>query len=326
MIEMHKEPADQKQLSAMTAQATAQREADHLKAELLGTVSHELRSPLAAIKGYAATLLRHERRLPRAERREFLQAIGEASDRLEIIIDRMLLLSQLEAGTVALQRAPVDVAPIAREALDSAERRISRTSPDRFTFALRLEDADGAPTDAVPLVLADPRWVREVLDNLLENATKYSPEGGVIEVALRPVTGESLAAGGQTPPTDSDRRLLEVRVRDQGRGIPREQLGRIFERFHRVDTRLAREGDGLGVGLTICQRLVALHGGAIWAESAPADGADGADGGDGGSTFHVLLPLAGPAGPAAAPGADDHPAAAAEAAAEAATGPSPTGP
>jgi signal transduction histidine kinase len=359
VVEILKDVTEREQLAQMASQATALREADRLKAELLGTVSHELRSPLAAIKGYAATLLRHERRLPRAERHEFLQAIGEASDRLNVIIDRLMLLSQLETGAVTLQCAPVDLGRIAREALEAAERFVARREPDRFTFTLRQLDASGRPAQTLPLITADPRRIRDVLDNLLENAVKYSPEGGAIEVTIQPAARD--AALNAVQPVDRpaaalapDRRLLEVRVRDQGRGIPREQLGRIFERFHRVDTRLAREGDGLGVGLTICQRLVALHGGAIWAESAPApgadgvdgvdgrdgaDGGDGADAGDGGSTFHVLLPLAGPAGPAAALGADaaraaddhqaaddhraadDHHAAAAEA-----TGPSPTGP
>src|SRR5204863_533920 len=128
-----------------------------LKAELLGTVSHELRSPLASIKGYAATLLRHERRLSREERHQFLLAINEASDQLELIIERLLELSQLETGQIAIQRSPVDVAHLASEAIAAIEERVTEHSPGRFAFNLRLEHADGTPSRSVPLILADPR-------------------------------------------------------------------------------------------------------------------------------------------------------------------------
>ncbi len=162
-------------------ESTSAREAlegmELLKAELLGTVSHELRGPLASIKGYAATLLRHERRLAREERHQFLLAINEASDRLEVIIERLLEVSQLETGQIALQRSPVDVAHLASEAIAAMEERVTAALPGRFVFHLQPENADGTPGLAVPLILADPRRLREVLDNLLENATKYSPEG-----------------------------------------------------------------------------------------------------------------------------------------------------
>jgi len=147
-----------------------------------------------------------------------------------------------------------------------------------------VENAAGAPAQAAPTVLADPRHLRTVLDNLLENAVKYSPEGGVIEVRLRPVARSADAGAPGAPRVGAslrERPLLEIRVRDSGVGIPTEHLGRIFERFHRVDTRLTREVDGLGLGLAICKRIVELHDGEIWAESESGTG----------STFHVLLPL-----------------------------------
>lgn len=235
------------------------------KAELLGTVSHELRSPLASIKGYAATLLRHERRLAREERHQFLLAINEASDRLEIIIERLLEVSQLETGQVILSRSPVDMAYIAGEAIAAIEERINASMPGRFTFSLHLGQSDDTPAHSVPLILADPRRVREVLDNLLENAVRYSPEGGVINVTIRP-----------------SHSMLEIDVSDCGQGIPVEHLDRIFERFHRVDTRLTREVNGLGLGLTMCKRIVELHGGMIWAENRSHGQ---------GSTFYIRLPI-----------------------------------
>src|SRR5260370_41541190 len=103
----------------------ALREMELLKAELLGTVSHELRSPLASIKGYAATLLRHERRISREERHQFLLAINEASDRLEVLIERLLEMSQLENGEVIIQRSPMDLAHLAQEAITGIDARIA---------------------------------------------------------------------------------------------------------------------------------------------------------------------------------------------------------
>ena len=266
-----------------------------LKADLLGTVSHELRSPLASIKGYAATLLRHERLLGHEERHQFLLAINEASGHLEVIIERLLEVSQLETGQMVINRSPVDLAYLAGEAIAAIERRVEAQFPGRFLFDLRLEQADETPAEAVPLILADPRRLREVLDNLLENAVTYSPEGGLIRITLRPVVQRQplgkapadLLDGEQARITPVPRHMLELCVCDCGQGIPADHLQRIFERFHRVDTRLTRETSGLGLGLTICKRIVELHDGSIWAENRP----DGK-----GSAFYVRLPLDQPPG------------------------------
>ena len=262
------------------------REMELLKAELLGTVSHELRSPLASIKGYAATLLRHERRISREERHQFLLAITEASDRLEVIIQRLLEVSQLETGEVTIDRSPVDMSYLVKESIAALEESITEKQPGRFIFKLSLENADGTAASRVPLILADQRLIREVIDDLLENAVKFSPVGGVIKVILRPVTQvqATLPESGEEnqQPVQSSRQMLEVLVRDNGMGIPVEHLERIFDRFHRVDTRLTREVSGLGLGLTICKRIVEMHDGIIWAEN----GKNGA-----GSVFHVRLPV-----------------------------------
>jgi len=270
------------------AEQQALREADRLKAELLGTMNHELRSPLAAIKGYAATLMRHEKRLSREERHEFLSAINQASDRLETIIERLLEMSELETGELTMDRSPVDLVHLAGEAIAALEERVATQFPGRFTFKLSIEHANGTPAHHVPLVSADLRRFREVLDNLLENAMKYSPKGGTIKVVLRPAThvrasesNKNQQEGGRQALLSSPN-MVEVCVCDNGIGIPVEHLDRIFDRFHRVDTRLTREVDGLGLGLTICKRIVELHDGIIWAESFPGEG----------SKFHVLLPVA----------------------------------
>lgn len=266
-----------------------------LKAKLLGTVSHELRSPLASIKGYAATLLKHEHRLGREERHHFLLAITEASDRLEVIIERLLEISQLERGQVRIDLAPVDMARLAGEAMAAIEGRVEALFPGRFVFSLCLKRADDALARAVPLIEADQHRLREVLDNLLENAVNYSSGGGAIDVTIRPVVQIRSVARGTAPRQDGEsppgwhapRSMLEICVSDSGQGIADGQLQRIFERFHRVDTRLTRETNGLGLGLTICKRIVELHDGLIWAENRPHGE---------GAAFYVRLPINEPPG------------------------------
>ena len=272
--------------------ASANREL--LQADVLGTVSHELRGPLTAIKGYASTLLRHERHLGREERHQFLQAIAEASDRLEVIIERLLEVSQLETGQVALQLSPVDMAYLVGEALIAIQERVETKEAGRFSFSLLQQNADGTAANFVPLVLADPRRLREVLDNLMDNAIQYSPEGGTITVVIRPVIQIGLMEQDGTeahsiaqqkaeiPETPALRNMLEICICDEGQGIPADQLERIFNRFHRVDTRLIREANGLGMGLTICKYLIELHHGLIWAENKPEGH---------GSIFHIRLPI-----------------------------------
>jgi signal transduction histidine kinase len=293
VVEVVPDGREHEHLLEVMQQAEALREADRLKAELLATVSHELRSPLTSIKGYAATLLRHERRLPREERHEFLLAIVEASDRLEVIIDRLLEMSQLTAGATAIDRSPVDMRQLAADAIAAAGQRATKTALGQVTFVLQVDEA-ADPQHSVPMLAdVDPHYMRDVLDNLLENAVKYSPNGGTVEVILKLSWPGASLDGSSDSAADSDalgselaaesaaalhRPSLEIIVRDTGVGIPPEHLGRIFDQFHRVDTRLTREVDGLGLGLALCRRIVELHGGRIWAESSPGDG----------SAFHVL--------------------------------------
>ncbi len=292
-------------------------EMELLKAELLATVSHELRSPLSSIKGYAATLLRHEHRIGREERHEFLLAINEASDRLAVVIDRLLEMSQLDTGTITLDPAPVNLVHLVQEAITALGERVgekpvvstelprrvqqedaSAPSPNSVctTITVRLEDLYGMLTSEEPVIQADRLRLREILDNLLENALNYSTEGGRIEVILRPVVASGNVGkirtssltdeynGKETATTvglPEHQRMIEIVVRDYGVGIPDNQLERIFDRFHRVDTGLTREVNGLGLGLAICKRIVEMHKGVIWVESELGKG----------SAFHIWLPV-----------------------------------
>ena len=291
-------------LQAHETQQQARREREVLPSDLLANVSHELRSPLTSIKGCTETLLRLDRRTSRQQRREFLLTITEASDELAGVIDRLLELAQLDTGRLPIERAPVNLAHLVREALTSAQERLAAPTQREGTpqtqeplcFSWRLEDPqEGEPTSAEPLIQADRQRLREVLDHLLANAVAYSPGGGTIAVTIRPVSVQGLTHSVQRAPAapspgqaqDLPSSLaatpqlgMELVVRDQGMGIPDEQLEQIFAPFQRLDTTLTRPVPGLGLGLTLCQRLVDLHGGRIWAESAVGEG----------SAFHVWLP------------------------------------
>ena len=277
--------------------------------ELLPSISHELRSPLASIKAYATTLLRRDQRLSRAQRQEFLLAIDQASDRLAVVIEHLLEMAQLETGTLLLERSAVNLVPLVREAIADVKRlqgasgylnTTTASGQHRGELRLRLEGRGGGPGPEELFIQADRHQLRRVLDHLLENAINYSPEGGTIDVVLRPLpTSErrersdvskhrdDAGCDGQTtsmPPTlPGDQELVEISVRDHGMAIPAEHLAQVFEPFYRVDTRLSREVNGLGIGLTICKRIVELHGGRIWVESMVGAG----------STFHVWLPREG---------------------------------
>lgn len=245
--------------------------------ELLGRLSHELRSPLAAIKGYAATLRRHERRLSVAERRECLLAIENATTQLNTIIERMLLFSQIEAGAITPIRTAIDLAALTREAVANAQAELAtQRSGEAPTLRMALapnSHGRGGTGGSALLVNGDPRLLRVVLDELIENAIKFTPAGGVIELAARAVDSEQ----GRMPRGGPG--AVEVAVRNTGAAIPTEHLSRIFDHFHQADSGLTREVGGLGLGLTLCQRIVALHGGEVFAQTGP-----------GGNVFTLCLP------------------------------------
>lgn len=240
--------------------------------EIVGTLSHELRTPLATIKGYTATLLRSAQRLSLEEQQEFLQTIAQATERLEIVTTRMIDLARLEAGDFPLEMRAVDMIALLQEAIATARQWIPEALQGQITFHLYPKDRQGQLARTAPLIRGDAARLRGVLLALLENAIHFSPHGGKIEVVVRPV--QTLE---ETAPS-----FLEICLCDYGVGIPPEQLEPIFHPFHRVDTRLTREVNGVGLGLALCYRLIALHGGRIWAESCQA----------GGSAFHLWLPLA----------------------------------
>lgn len=231
---------------------TREKELDQLKSQLLSTVSHELRTPLSSIKGFTTTLLRDDVRWDESTQRDFLKIIEEESARLEELIDDLLDMSLLETGTLRVNPEPTQLRNLLRDGVE----RVRRQSEAHW-FVLDL------PSE-LPRVWADAKRVRQVLHNLLENAVKYSPEGGQITVASE-VEGDNLI----------------VNVGDQGPGIPSKYRAQIFERFFQVDGAATRKTGGSGLGLAIAKGIIDAHGGKIWVESAEGQG----------SVFRFSLPI-----------------------------------
>ena len=218
---------------------TEARRLEELKADFLATASHELRTPLAAVYGAAQTLRRHDFALDETGRGRFISLIVDESERLARIVNEILLANQLELGRVDLANEPFD-------AVDLAER---------VAEAVRIHAPPGIhldveSTEAAVFVVADRDRVRQVLMNLVENAMKYSPDGGRIELGVEP-------AGSNA----------RFRVRDEGLGIPADEHARIFDKFYRLDPGMTRGVGGTGLGLYICSELVERMGGRIWVES-----------------------------------------------------------
>jgi two-component system phosphate regulon sensor histidine kinase PhoR len=228
------------------------RQLEELKADFIATASHELRTPLAAVYGAAQTLLRHDFALDEGGRDRFVSLIAEESDRLGRIVNEILLANQLEAGRLDLGIEPFDPVEIVERVVEATRAY----APPEIAFEVRADDD-------LPRVAGDRDKARQVLVNLLENAIKYSPDGGKIELGVQAANGD-----------------VRFSVKDEGLGIPPEEQGRVFEKFYRLDPQMTRGVGGTGLGLYICSELVGRMGGRIWVEANEGKG----------STFFFELP------------------------------------
>lgn len=232
---------------------TAQILEDQQQATFISVISHELKTPVAIIKGYASTLSRTDANWDIETVRDGLNVIEEESDRLNELIGNLLDVSRLQAGGLRLRFGPVDLPALSERIVQA----IAAMTPAHFEFQLRFPSG-------FPPVHADEERLRMVLSNLLSNAVKYSPDGGVIRL------------GGWA---EADEAI--VYVSDQGVGIAPEDQPRIFDRFYRVDNTLGRQTQGAGLGLYLARAIVEAHGGKLWVESQPGRG----------SRFIFTLPL-----------------------------------
>jgi PAS domain S-box-containing protein len=236
---------------------TDARRLEELKADFVATASHELRTPLAAVYGAAQTLRRHDFALDEAGRNRFVSLIVDESERLNRIVNDILLANQLDAGRLHLVEEPFDAGDLVHRVVESAREH---GAPE-----IRFETI---VDESTPPVAADRDRVRQVLANLVQNAIKYSPDGGLVEVGARPADSSVIFS-----------------VRDEGLGIPADEQSRIFEKFYRLDPEMTRGIGGTGLGLYISSELLERMDGRIWVESQEGVG----------STFSFELPAAEPA-------------------------------
>jgi K+-sensing histidine kinase KdpD len=230
------------QLFEEASSAQALRELDILRTELLANVSHELRTPLAAIKGFASSLLQTDISFDEETRTSFIRTIDNEADRLNNLINDLLLMSRIEAGVYKSKMGCYSM----REIVDAIRDRL-------YSIAIKHNLRIIVP-DNLPEILVDGSRIGQVITNLVENAVKYSPEGGEIRI-------ETLV----------DNQDIITSVIDSGEGIPAEFQEKIFRRFNQLNSNGHRKGSGLG--LCISRGIVESHKGKIWVESQPGHGA-----------------------------------------------------
>jgi PAS domain S-box-containing protein len=233
---------------------TQERSLRQLQTEFVATVSHELRTPLAAVYGAAMTLRHHRDALSDEDRDRLFSIVYDEADRLSHIVDDVLWASRLDAGRVEFAISSFEPELVASSVVNAARTH----APPEISFEVKT-------STGVRPVAADQEKVRQVLGNLVDNAVKYSPDGGI--VALR------LESNGAT---------IRFVVADEGIGIPATEQPRIFEKFYRLDPNQTRGVGGTGLGLYICRELVRRMNGRIWVDSEEGEG----------STFYVELPVA----------------------------------
>lgn len=242
-------------------------EADRIKSNFLATVSHELRTPLTSVIGYSEMLLEGIAGELNEEQREYVRTVMEKGDQLLQLITGILDISRMDAGEMRFEKTAFDLDEVVSIALSTIAPHARRK---RITVACELKEH-------LPNALGDRDKVRQVLLNLLNNAIKFTPEGGRIKVTATIGRLQSANADSATPG-------VHISVQDSGIGVPAEHQKRIFDPFYQVDNTSTREFGGTGLGLNIVKRFVEGHGGSVWVES-PVENNKG-------SAFHFTLPLA----------------------------------
>jgi PAS domain S-box-containing protein len=245
VLAMTNDITEYKRMEAEAIEATNLREVDRLRTEILANVSHELRTPLAGIKGFATMLLDYDKRLSAKEKREYLETIDKNTDRMVELIEQLLEMSRLGTGMLSIEKAPTDIIELCQMVLIEA-----RVRAPVHNFTLNLPPK-------LPMMNIDNKRIRQVLDNVLNNAVKYSSPGTEIKLSVRQVDKDMLFS-----------------VTDHGVGIPEKELPNLFQRmFHPMHLQKMGTG-GTGLGLSISKGLIEAHGGEIWIESKEGVGTD----------------------------------------------------
>ena len=241
-----------------------ERQLERIRADFVANVSHELRTPLTTIRGYAETLLSEDATRTKAQEQFVVKILNHAS-RLSRLVSDLLELSRLESGDVELKRTSCHLTTFYDPILDVFEPILEESE-----LVLKWEIPE-----SLPQISIDQHLFMQVLVNLIDNAIKYTPDGGTITVSAEIRTNEIF----EEPNITSEE--IIVHIQDTGIGIPMESQPRVFERFYRVDKGRAREMGGTGLGLAIAKHIVLCHNGQIWLESSLGEG----------SIFHVAIPL-----------------------------------
>jgi signal transduction histidine kinase len=227
--------------------------AERMRRDLIGNISHDLRSPLASIQGYLETLVLKDSELTAEERRKFLQVSLRSAFSLQRLVEELFELAKLDARQVQRRLEPMQVAELVQDVA-------LKLAPEAEAAGVSLSVE---PLGDLPLVTGDVAMLERVLTNLMENALRFTPRGGSVRAILR--AGGSVENGG----------TVRVTVADTGTGIAPEDLPHVFERFYRADrSRTRGSHDGAGLGLAIARQIVELHGSRLEVESRPGEGAE----------------------------------------------------
>jgi signal transduction histidine kinase len=238
---------------------TKEKEIDKAKTEFVSLASHQLRTPLSTVNWYAEMLLAGDAGELGEKQKKYLDEVYRSNQRMVELVNALLDVSSLELGTFVIDPERVDICKLAENVIDEQRPQIDMRKI-RFSFSCDKN---------VSFMQADPKLLRMVMQNILSNAVKYTPEKGRVELNVS---------------VDNDKQDLQIKISDTGYGIPKNQQDKIFTKLFRADNVRDKDTDGTGLGLYIVKSIVENSGGKVWFESAGGVGNKG-------TTFFVTLPL-----------------------------------